>query len=143
MGINNKVKKRVIVIEDDKDINKLITYNLENEGFYVESIFDGNKAAKKIQKQHFDIVILDIMLPGKDGFQICKIIKDIPSIYKTYIVIISAKCNIQDKLYAHILGADHYICKPFNISALIEVIKDLSFKNNEEFRFKNSKNYFT
>ncbi|MDD5027096.1 MAG: response regulator, partial [Candidatus Omnitrophica bacterium] len=66
---------KIIIVEDDKDISGLITYNLRKEGFLVEQVFDGYTATDKIRSTHFDIAIVDIMLPGIDGFDICREIK--------------------------------------------------------------------
>ena len=71
--------KKVIIVEDDKDINNLIAYNLRKEDFCVEQVFDGLSARERIKGGVFNIIILDFMLPGIDGFEICKEIKDDPS----------------------------------------------------------------
>jgi two-component system alkaline phosphatase synthesis response regulator PhoP len=64
--------KKIIIVEDDENINSLIAYNLVKEGFNVEQAFDGAKAMQRIKEEIFNIVILDIMLPGVNGFDICK-----------------------------------------------------------------------
>jgi DNA-binding response OmpR family regulator len=118
-------EKRVIVVEDDRDINELISYNLSREGFKVETAYDGIEASEKLARENFDIVILDIMLPGMDGFHICKNIKDNPSAFKTFVVIISAKAESQDKIYGNLVGADCYLTKPFRVARLMEIVKEL------------------
>ena len=67
--------KKVIIVEDDVDISNLIAYNLRKEGFVTEQVFDGLNARQRIKEDVFNIVILDIMLPGINGFEICKEIK--------------------------------------------------------------------
>jgi DNA-binding response OmpR family regulator len=129
---NNKV----IVIEDDPDINKLITYSLRKEGFVVEPVFDGDDALARLKSEYFSIVILDIMLPGVNGFEICKEIKESDNLAKSFIIVISAKCSNQDKLYAHILGADCYLSKPFSVAKLIEIVKEIQEMRNREFTVK-------
>lgn len=126
-------KNKVIVIEDDKDINQLIAYNLKKEGFCVEQIYDGFLAQEKLNKEHFGIVILDIMLPGIDGFDLCKEFNDNENYFKTFFIIVSAKNSEQDKLYAHILGADLYFTKPFDVKALVSAVKEIDSMQRKEF----------
>jgi two-component system alkaline phosphatase synthesis response regulator PhoP len=121
-----KIEKRVLVIEDDKNINRLIVYNLEKNGFRPESEFDGLKAVQKVTREIFDVVILDLMLPGVDGFRICKAIKDNKAAFNTFVVILSARIGSQDKLHAQLIGADRYLTKPFEVSYLMDTIKDLA-----------------
>ncbi len=128
--------KKVLIIEDDKDINDLIAYNLRNEGFYAEQFFDGLSARKRLRKESFSIVILDIMLPGIDGFDICKLIKDDPRNFRTFIIVVSAKFHEQDKLYAHLLGADCYLSKPFNLASLLSTVREISANLDKEFLVK-------
>lgn len=125
--------KKIIIVEDDKDINSLIAYNLGKKGFVAEQAFDGAGAMQRIKEDVFDIVILDIMLPGIDGFDICKEIKNDPRYSRSFIVVVSAKCNEQDKLYAHLLGADYYLTKPFNLSRILGAVKEISESLNKEY----------
>ena len=124
---------KIIVIEDDADINALISYNLRKEGFSVEQVFDGFSALQKLKNGYFDIVILDIMLPGIDGFDICKEIKGSDGLSNTFVIVLSAKCNPQDKLYAHILGADCYLTKPFKVTTLVGIVKEIPAMQNKKF----------
>ena len=135
MGINSH-RKKIIVIEDDKNINRLITYNLERVGFLVDSFYDGAEAEKRLSDNFYDIIILDIMLPGIDGFSLCKLVKDNFSYFKTSVIILSAKTDIQDKLYAHILGADYYLTKPFKVEQLIDIVKEISALKDQNFRVR-------
>ena len=127
---------KVIIIEDDKDISELIAYNLRKEGFSVVQSYDGLKAREKLNSAHFDIVILDIMLPGIDGFDICKEFNENKDYSRTFFIIVSAKSNSQDKLYAHILGADFYFTKPFNVAELINTVKEINSMQDREFVVK-------
>lgn len=126
---NNKI----IVIEDDCDINKLISYNLRKEGFIVEQVFDGDEAVARLKNEYFSIVVLDIMLPGINGFDICKEIKENDNSSQSFIIVVSARSSSQDKLYAHILGADCYLSKPFRVGLLIDVIKEVQSMRNKTF----------
>lgn len=129
-------KDKIIVVEDDPDINKLIAYNLRKEGFIVEQAFDGDEASEKLRSGCFSIVILDLMLPGINGFDICKEIKESDSASKSFIIVISAKTSSQDKLYAHILGADCYLSKPFRVERLIGVVREVQAMQNKDFSVK-------
>ncbi|MFA4990151.1 MAG: response regulator [Candidatus Omnitrophota bacterium] len=128
---------KLIIVEDARDINELIAYNLRKEGFIVEQVFDGYAAADKIRNTHFDIAIVDIMLPGIDGFDICREIKsgDNPS-FGTFIIVISAKHSPQDKLYAHIMGADCYFAKPFSVAVLLGAVREIKAMLDQEFVVK-------
>lgn len=125
-------EKKVMVVEDDTSINRLISYNLSKNGFTSESIYDGLEAQNRLAKDVFDIVVLDIMLPGIDGFHICKSIKENPAAFKTFVIMLTAKSESQDKIYAHLVGADYYITKPFSVSDLIGIIKELISLRDKE-----------
>jgi len=128
--------KKVIIIEDDRDINDLIAYNLRKEGFIAEQAFDGLSTEGRLKGGGFNIVILDIMLPGIDGFDICRRIKEDPVNFRTFIIVVSAKCHEQDKLYAHLLGADCYLTKPFSLGSLLSVVKEASSSLDREYLVK-------
>lgn len=128
-----KENHKIIVIEDDRDINELITYNLTKEGFYAEQAFDGVQAIEKLKGEQFDIAILDIMLPGIDGFHICKAIKENPAAFRTFVVMLTARVESQDKIYGNLVGADRYITKPFNVADLMHTIKELISIRDREF----------
>jgi len=128
--------KKILIVEDDNDINTLIAYNLKKSGFLVEQEFDGKDAMRKIREEVFDIVILDIMLPGIDGFDICKEIEDDPRYFRSFVVVVSAKSRQQDRLYAHLLGADYYLSKPFTISELMTAVNEIARSGAGEYSVK-------
>jgi DNA-binding response OmpR family regulator len=112
--------KKILIIEDDKSIAELERDYLEIEGFSVEIAFTGDDGLTKALEEETDLVLLDLMLPGMNGFQICKeirIIKDIP------ILLVSAKKEDIDKIRGLGLGADDYIVKPFSPSELVARVK--------------------
>jgi len=133
------VNNKIIVVEDDPDINKLIAYNLRKEGFIVEQAFDGDEALEKLRSEHFNIVILDIMLPGINGFDICQEIKERDNPSQSFIIVISARSSSQDKLHAHILGADCYLSKPFRVATLVGIIKELQEMQDKSYTVKHKK----
>ena len=128
--------KKVMIVEDQEDINNLIAYNLKKEGFYVEQVFEGLNARQRIKEEVFDIIILDIMLPGIDGYEICKAIKADPRHDLSFIIVISAKSQAEDKLYAQLLGANYYLTKPFNLIRLLAIIKEVRDIFNKELSVK-------
>ena len=103
----------ILIVEDDENINLLIKKNLELVGHICSSVFDGESALDKIEEQEFDLIILDVMLPKVDGFQVMqKLTKDIPVIFLT------AKGTVFDRVKGLQLGADDYIVKPFDMLEL-------------------------
>lgn len=118
-------EKRILIVEDDKGLNRLISYNLSRNGYVAEAVFDGLSAQERLAKETFDVVILDIMLPGIDGFRICESIKENPAAFKTSVVILTARAQSLDKIYGGLVGADRYITKPFSIAQLMAVIEEL------------------
>jgi len=128
-----KKEKRIMVVEDDLGISRLISYNLSKNGFNSECVYDGLEAQEKLAKEVFDVVLLDVMLPGIDGFHICKSIKDNPAAFKTFVVMLTAKAESQDKLYGSLVGADYYITKPFSVARLMEIVKDLISMRDKDY----------
>ncbi len=129
---------RIIIVEDEKDISSLIAYNLRKEGFFVEQVFDGYSATEKLKNEFFDIAIVDIMLPGINGFDICREIKSGEnSSFGTFVIVVSARHSPQDKLYAHIMGADCYFAKPFSIAILLDAVREIRAMQDREFTVKN------
>src|SRR5690554_3038628 len=112
--------KRILIIEDETEIAELERDYLEIDGFYVEIEADGDVGLRKGLEEEFDLVILDLMLPGLSGFDICKQLrekKDIP------IIMVSAKKEDIDKIRGLGLGADDYMTKPFSPSELVARVK--------------------
>lgn len=112
--------KKILIVEDEYSINDILTITLMNEGYEVESFFDGKSAMERIKVFKPDLVLLDLMLPDIDGFEICKqISKD------HFVIMITARDNIFDKIIGLELGADDYIVKPFEIKEVIVRVKAL------------------
>jgi len=108
--------KKILIVEDDESIGELLLDYLEINGFSVHICTNGNEGFKKINDEEFDLLILDVMLPGMDGFEILKKIrdeKDVP------VLIVSAKKEELDKIHGLRLGADDYITKPFSPGELV------------------------
>ena len=111
---------RILIVEDEKDIAELEKDYLELSGFEVEIVYDGTQGLEKALNEDFDLYILDLMLPGTDGFEICKRIRDVKD---TPILMVSAKKDDIDKIRGLGLGADDYVTKPFSPSELVARVK--------------------
>ena len=112
--------KRILIIEDDTAISELERDYLEANGFSAEIIADGTKGAEKALAEDFDLILLDLMLPGLDGFAVCRAVrreKDTP------ILMVSARQEEIDKIRGLGLGADDYIIKPFSPNELVARVK--------------------
>jgi len=123
--------KKILIVEDDKDINNLIDYNLSKSGYKTECVFDGVSAQEKLVTEFFDVVILDVMLPGLNGFKICEFIKQNPEISQTFVLMVTARAQPLDKIYGDTLGADYYMTKPFSVKELIKVIDESYYQKKE------------
>ena len=111
---------RILIVEDEKDIAELEKDYLELSGFEVEIAGNGTEGLEKALNEDFDLYILDLMLPGVDGFEICKRIRDVKD---TPILMVSAKRDDIDKIRGLGLGADDYVTKPFSPSELVARVK--------------------
>lgn len=127
------MNRKILVVDDEKPIADILKFNLEKEGYDVELAYDGDEAVKKTYKDNPDLVILDIMLPKKDGFQV---LKDIRKEYKIPVLMLTAKEEEVDKILGLELGADDYITKPFSMRELVARIKAnlrrVEYSNGEE-----------
>ena len=112
--------KRVLVVDDEKAIVKGITFSLQQDDYEVDSASDGEEALEKVRSNHYDIVLLDLMLPKLDGLEICR---EIRGFSQVPIVMLTAKSEDMDKIMGLEYGADDYITKPFNILELKARIK--------------------
>ncbi|MHC1684803.1 MAG: response regulator transcription factor [Clostridiaceae bacterium] len=112
--------KTILVVEDEPSINDILNIALTSEGYKVISSFSGKEAMEALKSDEIDLVLLDINLPDKSGFQICK---DIIIQYKTAIIMLTARNDIVDKVLGLEFGADDYITKPFDIREVVTRIK--------------------
>lgn len=112
---------KVLIVDDEPAIVDLIKINLELEGFETQYCHSGKEAVKYAQSVNPDLILLDIMLPDLNGFEVCKTIQDL----NIPIIMLTAKNDIKDKLYGLELGADDYITKPFDGRELIARIKTI------------------
>jgi len=112
--------KKILIIEDEAPISNIIKFNLKKEGYEVDTAFDGGEGLKKALKGDVDLILLDIMLPVMDGFEVCKQVREKSNVP---ILMLTAKEEEVDKVLGLELGADDYITKPFGMRELIARIK--------------------
>lgn len=112
--------QRIGIIEDEQSISDMIKYNLEKEGYEVLTAYDGAEGLALVEREHLDLLLLDIMLPNIDGLEICKKVRQK---METPIIIISAKADEFDKVLALELGADDYVTKPFSMREVMARVK--------------------
>ncbi|HEY3250315.1 MAG TPA: response regulator transcription factor [Ignavibacteria bacterium] len=117
------MKEKILVVDDEKDILELIDYNLSKNGYRVKTVTTGEDALELIKENDYDLIILDLMLPGVDGFDICKIIKADKQKSTIPIVMVTAKSDEADKVAGLEIGADHYVTKPFSPRELLAIVK--------------------
>ena len=106
---------KILVVDDERPLVKGIKFNLENEGYEVDCCFDGATAVDMAKKVNYHLIILDLMMPGKDGLQACQEIRSFSSVP---IIMLTARSEDMDKIIGFEYGADDYITKPFNILEL-------------------------
>ncbi|MFB3895303.1 MAG: response regulator [bacterium] len=116
-------KSKILVVDDEKDIVELIRYNLEKEGYRVIAAFDGTQAIKVAELDLPNLIILDLMLPGLGGLEVCRILKQNGKTAGIPILMVTAKSAETDKVVGLELGADDYVTKPFSPRELVARVK--------------------
>ncbi|MBI3032128.1 response regulator [Candidatus Woesearchaeota archaeon] len=116
-------KKQVLVVDDEPHIVHLISLSLNKDKYEVIPAYSAREAQYLLEKQTPDIVVLDLMMPGMNGYEFCELLKHNPGTKDTPVLILSAKSQMHDKLEAIEVGADDYLTKPFDPMELIRRIK--------------------
>ena len=116
-------RETILVVEDDENIQQLVGYNLAKAGFHVLYADNGEQALNVIKREKPELIVLDLMLPGLSGFEICKLVRKDPKTKSLPIVMLTAKSEEDDMAAGLDLGADDYITKPFSPKILISRIK--------------------
>jgi len=116
-------KKTILIVEDEEDIQELIQFNLKKEGYSIISAYDGEKAIDLAHKEKPNLVLLDLMLPGLDGLEVCRNLKQNNSTRNIPVIMLTAKTEDMDMVTGLELGADDYITKPFSPRILIARIR--------------------
>ncbi|MGL5634057.1 MAG: response regulator transcription factor [Sarcina sp.] len=129
--------KRILIVDDEAHIRELIKFNLETNGFKTIQAADGKEALEVARERQVDLIILDLMLPVIDGFEVCKEVRKDSVIGNTPIIMLTAKGEEIDKIVGLEIGADDYITKPFSVRELIARVKAQLRRTNNSTTEKN------
>lgn len=121
---------RVLVVDDDKDIVRVLRAYLEQAGYTVFTAYDGTTALHAVIRERPDLVILDLMMPGKDGLEVTRTIRANPAVAQTYILMLTARIDDTDKVVGLELGGDDYVSKPFNPREIVARVR-AAFRRKE------------
>jgi len=125
-------KERILVVDDEEDILELVKYNLEKEGYRVTGALSGEEALKKARSNEFDLILLDLMLPGIDGLDVAKSLKNEQHTRDIPLVMLTAKGEEADVVTGLELGADDYVTKPFSPRVLIARVRAALRRRNRK-----------
>jgi phosphate regulon transcriptional regulator PhoB len=137
--------KKALIVDDERDIVELVAHNLAKEGFLPLKAYDGEAALQITEKQKPDIIILDLMLPGLSGLEVCKAINRHPDLQAVPIIMLTAKGEEVDRVLGLEMGADDYITKPFSVRELMARVRAVlrraettgESRSSETFEYKN------
>ncbi|MDH3390950.1 MAG: response regulator, partial [Desulfobulbaceae bacterium] len=115
--------KQILVVEDEEDILELVSFNLKKQGYQVRGVTSGEEALQEVRRKIPSLIILDLMLPGVDGFDVCKSLKNNPRTKAVPIVMLTARSEEADIVIGLELGADDYLTKPFSPRELIARVR--------------------
>jgi two-component system alkaline phosphatase synthesis response regulator PhoP len=121
--VTNMSKEKILIVEDEEDILELVRYNLAKEGYRIEGVGTGEAALEKAKAAMPDLILLDLLLPGLDGLEVCRILKSDGKTAHIPVVMLTAKSEDADVVAGLELGADDYVIKPFSPRVLIARIK--------------------
>ncbi len=125
-------RAKVLVIEDDRALSEVLLYNLDKSGYEVFKAFDGRDGLEQARLRLPDVILLDVMLPGLDGVEVCRRLRALPETAPLKIILLTAKSEESDQLVGFSVGADDYVTKPFSVRVLMERIKtQLRRKSND------------
>jgi DNA-binding response OmpR family regulator len=119
----NDHQARILVVEDEEDVRELITYRLSRSGFTVVQAADGDEALRLAADEALDLAVLDVMMPGLDGYSVARILRDRPGTTKLPVIFVTARVREEDVSQGYDAGADDYIRKPFNPDELLARVR--------------------
>ena len=129
-------KSKILVVEDEQDIRNLLVFNLEKNDFNVQAVDNGEKALSLIRGNNFDLILLDLMIPGISGFDLTRILKNDDETSEVPIIMLTAKGEEHDIVKGLEIGAQDYITKPFSIKVLIARVNKIIQNKNERLKGK-------
>lgn len=125
-------RQKILVIEDEEPISDTLAYNLEKEGFEVLLASDGPTGLEKARAAMPDLILLDLMMPGMDGYQVCTTLRSDPALEHIKVLMLTARSEESDEIIGFNMGADDYVTKPFKIKPLIHRIRALLRRSGPE-----------
>lgn len=120
---------RILIAEDEKDLNAIIKKKMESEGYCADSCFDGEDALYYLEQADYDAVIMDVMMPKKDGFQVVEEYRKNGG--KAPVLFLTARASVEDRVYGLDLGANDYLVKPFSFAELMARVRAMTRKNSD------------
>lgn len=126
------IAKKILVVDDEPDLVELVSYNLRKEGFDVTSASDGEEALTKIRKENFNLIVLDLMLPGIQGMELCRMLRNDPKTKNLPVIMVTAKGEEIDRVIGLETGADDYMAKPFSPRELVARVKAVLRRSGEK-----------
>ena len=139
--LDTTLTQRVLVVDDDKEIVRVLRAYLEKEGYTVFAAYDGDSAMHVLMRERPQLALLDIMMPGKDGIEVTRLIRANPKLMQTYVLMLTAKVDDIDKVLGLELGADDYVTKPFNPREIVARVHS-AFRRLEMREVVDEKVYF-
>lgn len=116
---------RVLIVEDEPHIVESLSFVLSREGFSVASVLDGEAAVESLRRDPPDLVILDVMIPRLNGFEVLKVAKSDPALKAIPVIVLTAKGQLQDRRLAEEIGSDGFMTKPFSNREIVEQVRRL------------------
>ena len=114
---------RILIVDDDPVIVRLLQINFRLEGYEVDTASRGEDALEKVRANRPDVVILDVMMPGIDGWEVCRQLKENPAVRHIPVIFLSARAQDEDRQRGYALGVDEYVTKPFDPAHLVELVR--------------------
>jgi len=116
---------KILIADDNENIREALTYLLEDEGYTLSLAKDGAETLSKVREVSPDILFLDIMMPEINGYDVCRTIKNDPDLKKTYVIMLTAKGQVEEQERGKEVGADGYVVKPFSLMEILAKIKNI------------------
>jgi Response regulators consisting of a CheY-like receiver domain and a winged-helix DNA-binding domain len=123
---------KIMIVDDEANIRQLVKFNLEKAGFTVVEAEDGDSCLAAVSREKLDLIVLDIMIPGKDGLEVCRLLKGRPETAGIAIIMLTAKVEEIDTILGLEMGADDYVTKPFSPRELIARVKAVLRRSQQE-----------
>ena len=117
--------KKVLIVDDEPDVTELVAYHLKAKGYTVETVNDPLRSVGLARSLMPDLVILDVMMPGLSGLQVCRMLRSDPKLKKVPVIFLTAKVEESDRIQGFEVGGDDYLCKPFSVKELVLRVQSL------------------